>query len=61
MIMNSKIGKELIELLGLPEGTIKFEVVFGVNEPVTVNCTYYPKWVDMQKILVLLNEGGMVK
>lgn len=40
-------GKELCDLLrealAIPETCTGFTVRFGVNDPVTVNCDYYPQ------------------
>ncbi|WP_399696601.1 hypothetical protein [Xenophilus sp.] len=48
-------GKELCEILrealGIPETCTGFTVRFGTNEPVAVNCDYYPQEVPDEEDL----------
>ena len=51
---SQEVGPRIVELLGLPKGTIWFELRCAVNEMVTVKCEYYP---DVPQII----DGEMVK
>jgi len=42
-LLGHEIGEELCKALGLPKYTRSFTLRCDVNEPVTVECEYYPE------------------
>ena len=40
--LSQKVGAQLVELLGLPKNTVRFDIRFEVNKPVEIRCMHYP-------------------
>jgi hypothetical protein len=45
-IMSNEIGKALVDALGLPKQTVEFTLRCRANQPVRVECEYYPEGAE---------------
>lgn len=63
LLLGHHVGRELIEILGLPEKTVSFEIRFAYNEVVAVRCEFYPDVQDSDDLVSVfrsyrLESGG---
>lgn len=56
LLLGQHVGKELLEILGLPERTVSFEIRFAYDEVVTVRCEFYPDVPDSEDIATVFRN-----
>ncbi len=54
--LSRDVGAQLIELLGLPKNTVRFDVRFEVNKPVEIQCIHYPDKEAANQLNALLSS-----
>ena len=60
-VLANDIGKEFIEMLGLPKETKWFEIRFHVDEAVTIKCEHYANEASLNLIKTILREYTLIE